>query len=379
MGVMHRRAQEPIATNPRASTLEHAVVGVGGAPMTMRLRLRPSFRNVDTRGVDNVGNGTLDMFEVSVIVDGVVTDCSGGKTKRVWDGVGASTMLDDADERLEGVEGVEGIRSGAGSSRKNFGFGFDFVNCFGSGSGDLGPTGDGGTGGRRGGGLRILNLLGGADKLNDCFAAGAEGGGGSDPNVVLLYRADGGARNPKDSLVAGAVGGGRAVVGVKTYRGREDARASSSVASVLGDPLLVSAGISSRVTMLSSSSSKRSSLRTLRFVTLLATDPARLRPPWPNRLFQAEPMPIPEPVDVMEAVVECCEPFRATMRCSISKSRARASRISSTLSCSSSSGEASSSSSRLRPHSASSDASCEDRSEGVGEFPPLNERSYSRS
>lgn len=49
----------------------------------MRLRLRPSFLNVDRRGVDNVGNGTLDMFDVSVIVDGVVTDCSGGKTNRV--------------------------------------------------------------------------------------------------------------------------------------------------------------------------------------------------------------------------------------------------------------------------------------------------------
>lgn len=81
--VHHNRAQDPIATNPSASTLEHAVVGVGGAPITMRLRLRPSFLKVDTRGVDNVGNGTLEKFEVSVIVEGVVTDCSGGKTNRV--------------------------------------------------------------------------------------------------------------------------------------------------------------------------------------------------------------------------------------------------------------------------------------------------------
>jgi hypothetical protein len=330
-------AQGPIATNPSASTREHAVVGVGGAPVRMRLRLRPSFLNVDRRGVDIVGNGTLDMFDVSVIVDGVVTDCSGGKTKRVWDGVGASTIPDDAEERLEGVEGM---RSGVGAARKDFGCGFGFN----SGSDGLAPTGDGGTGGRRGGGLRFLNLLGGADKLNDCFAAGAEGGGGNTPNVVLVCRAEGGGRNPNDCLVAGAVGGGRAVVGVKMDRGREDARASSSVASVLGDPLLLSAGLSSRVTMLSSSSSNRSSLRTLRFVKLLATDPARLRPLWPKRLFQAWPMPIPEPVEPTEAVVDCWEPFRATMRCSISKSRARASSISSTLSCSSSSAEASSSS-----------------------------------
>lgn len=174
------------------------------------------------------------------------------------------------------------MRSGAGASRKGFGFVFGFN----SGSGGLAPTGDGGTGGRRGGGLRFLNLLGGADKLNDCFVGGAEGGG-NDPNVVLVCRAEGGGRNPNDCLVAGAVGVGRAVMGVKTDRGREDARASSSVASVLGDPLLLSAGLSSRVIMLSSSSSNKSSLRTLRFVKLLATDPARLRPLWPKRLFQA--------------------------------------------------------------------------------------------
>ena len=159
-----------------------------------------------------------------------------------------------------------------GTCCESFGFGLS------SGSVDFAHTGgDGGTGGRRGGGLRLLNLLGGADKLNDCFVAGAEGGGSNDPNVVFVCRAEGGGRNSNDCLIAGAVGGARAVVGVK-YRGREDARASSSVASVLGVPLLVSAGISSRVSMLSSSASNRSSLRTLRFVKLLATDPARLRP-----------------------------------------------------------------------------------------------------
>lgn len=364
-------AQSLIATKPTASTLEQAVVGVGGAPIAIKLRLRPSFLNVDTRGVANVGNGTLDMFDVNVIVDGVVTDSSGGNTNRVWDGVRAGTRLDDADECLEWVTGKEGIRSGAG--RKNLGFGF-----FNSGSGDLEPTGDDGTVGRSAGGLRILNLFGGADRLNDCFAAGAEGGG-NNSKVVLVCRADGGGINPNDCFVAGAVGGGRAVVGVKTYRGLEDARASSSVASVLGDPLLQSAGISTSsmvTTASSSSSSKRSSLRTLRFVPLLAIDPARLRTLWLKRLFQAGPIPMPDPIEL----VDCCEPFRDTMRCSISKSRAWASRINSTFSCSSSSGEVSSSSCRLRPHSASSDASWEDRSDGVGEpFPLFNARSYSRS
>jgi len=346
----------------------------------MRLRLRPSFLNVETRGVDSVGKGTLDMFDVRVIVEGVLTDCSGGKTNRVCDGVGAGAVVDEEERRddADGTEDadVDGIRRGGGTWRN--GFGFDFGFC--STSGDLAPTGDGGTGGRRGGGLRFLNLLGGADKLNDCFAAGAEGGGGSDPNVVLLWRADGGGRNPKDCLVAGAVGGGRAVVGVKTLcRGREATRASSSVVSVLGVPLLLSAGISSILSILSSSSSSRSSLRTLRLVKLLATEPARLRPPWPKRLFHALPIPIPDPEVPVEAVVDCWEPFRATMRCSISRSSARASRMSSKLSRSSSSGEASSSSCLRRPHSASS-ASCEDRSEGVGDrLPPPSERSYSRS
>ena len=240
----------------------------------MRLLRRPSFLNVDTRGVDSVGKGTLDMFEVSVIVEGVLTNGSGGKTNRVCDGVGTGAVIDDEvidDE--ERREGVGGIRSGAGTCRKSFGLGLD------STSSDLAPTGDEGTGGRRGGGLRFLNLLGGAEKLNDCFAAGAEGGGGNEPNVVWVCRADGGGRNPKVCLAAGAVGSGRAVVGVKTYcRGCKAVRNSSSVASVLGVPLLLSAGISSMLSMLSSSSSSKSSLRTLRLVTLLATEPARLRP-----------------------------------------------------------------------------------------------------
>jgi len=76
--------------NPRASTFEKAVVGVGGAPSPMNERVRPCDRNVDTRGVDELGNGTAAFrLEVKVMADGVrvVSVGDGGNTKSVWDGV----------------------------------------------------------------------------------------------------------------------------------------------------------------------------------------------------------------------------------------------------------------------------------------------------
>lgn len=76
--------------NPRASTLEKAVVGVGGAPSPINERVRPCDRNVETRGVDEVGNGTEPfMLEVRVMAEGVrvVNVGDGGNTKSVWDGV----------------------------------------------------------------------------------------------------------------------------------------------------------------------------------------------------------------------------------------------------------------------------------------------------
>lgn len=76
--------------NPRASTLEKAVVGVGGAPSPINERVRPFDRKVDTRGVLRLGNGTRSfMLEVRVIAEGVrvVNVGDGGNTKSVWDGV----------------------------------------------------------------------------------------------------------------------------------------------------------------------------------------------------------------------------------------------------------------------------------------------------
>jgi hypothetical protein len=73
---------------PRASTREHAVVGVAGTPSATNERVRPWRFSVAMRGVAIVGNGTCWRFDMSVIVLGVrevlgafVGD--GGKTKSV--------------------------------------------------------------------------------------------------------------------------------------------------------------------------------------------------------------------------------------------------------------------------------------------------------
>jgi hypothetical protein len=78
---------------PFASTREHAVVGVGGAPRPMNDLVLPWERKVDIRGVDAVGNGTaLVIFEVRVMVDGVrvAGAGSGGNTNKVWEGVSSA-------------------------------------------------------------------------------------------------------------------------------------------------------------------------------------------------------------------------------------------------------------------------------------------------
>jgi hypothetical protein len=69
-------------------------VGVGTLPMPMNDRVLPCVLNVETRGVDKLGNGTgAARLEVSVIVDGVLLAVArvdvgdGGKTKSVCDGV----------------------------------------------------------------------------------------------------------------------------------------------------------------------------------------------------------------------------------------------------------------------------------------------------
>lgn len=75
----------------------NAVVGVGGAAIPMKLRVRPCARNVDTRGVIK-GNGTpLAMFD-SVMVDGVRRVGEGGNTNNVCEGV---CMLDTLCEEFD--------------------------------------------------------------------------------------------------------------------------------------------------------------------------------------------------------------------------------------------------------------------------------------
>lgn len=92
-GIRHRGGDSVLSsyysspTYPRASTLENAVVGVGGAPRPMNDRVRPPCeRKVDTRGVERLGKATgVAILEVSVIVDGVrvVSVGEGGNTKSV--------------------------------------------------------------------------------------------------------------------------------------------------------------------------------------------------------------------------------------------------------------------------------------------------------
>jgi hypothetical protein len=76
---------------PRASTREHAVVGVGGTPRVTNERVRPWRCSVATRGEATVGKGICCRFDMSVMVlgvrDGVDMSCGeGGKTNSVCDG-----------------------------------------------------------------------------------------------------------------------------------------------------------------------------------------------------------------------------------------------------------------------------------------------------
>lgn len=65
----------------------------------MNDRVRPLDLNVETRGVDKLGNGTGPIaLDIRVMVDGVRAFIvgEGGKTKRVCDGVGAMESASDA-------------------------------------------------------------------------------------------------------------------------------------------------------------------------------------------------------------------------------------------------------------------------------------------
>lgn len=238
--------------------------------------------------------------------------------------------------------------------------------------------GDGGTGGStfRGGGLGFdLNLKGRRDENpNDVLVAGAEGGGmcKAMPGSVIDRR-----MFSVEGLAVKGVTTCKDDIDLSLFQSGEELLASSSVVSPLGllvDMLGASKPPPTPSSSSCSPSSTRSSLMMLPDVKSLAMDPVRARPEY--RLFQAGPIPIP-----VEDPSEEPEALRATMRSSIALSKARASRITSTLSRSLSVLLDSSSIKRLRlPHSSSSSATAEDLSDAEGDLSaPLRTLSYSRS
>jgi hypothetical protein len=193
--------------NPRASTFEKAVVGVGGAPSPMNERVRPCDRNVETRGVDELGNGTeLFMLEVRVMAEGVrvVNVGEGGNTKSVWDGVakpeGGFWLFGFNRELLRCRAGgggfLDSVRVREGG-RDICGFRDTRLSGVSAPSTTI-LMGEGGTGGRipRGTGLRFgfvgrsndgrIAVAGGMGKLNDVFHTGADGGGRAGRRGVVL-------------------------------------------------------------------------------------------------------------------------------------------------------------------------------------------------
>jgi hypothetical protein len=87
----------------------------------MRLRLLPALLKVDTRGVIIDVKPPGEKVEVRVMVEGVVTDSSGGKTNNVCEGVGTMRLDDVTDERDDRLlESVDGIRRGVGTCFTRF-------------------------------------------------------------------------------------------------------------------------------------------------------------------------------------------------------------------------------------------------------------------
>lgn len=149
----------------------------------MRLRLLPALLKVDTRGVVIEEKNPEERLDVRVMVDGVLTESSGGKTNSVCEGVGTMAIEDVRDERDDRLlVGVDGMRRGVGAClvclllEDTVGFSCSCIWTF---------TGDGGTGGKSTGGLRFWYFFGGADSANDCLEAGAVGGGKL-PNEVFV-------------------------------------------------------------------------------------------------------------------------------------------------------------------------------------------------
>lgn len=281
----------PIPTHPRASTREHAVVGVGGAPRPMKERVRPCERKVDTRGVDSEGKGTGTVrFDMRVMVDGVrvVSVGEGGKTKSVWDceGVAATARTAECVCLWPFGGGWRVLRRWSGG-----GAGFrDSVRRRGgsAGAGATGATatatGEEGTGGRipSGGGRRFpLTFNDGSEgRSNVDFVAVA---GGGMLNAVLWAGAEGGGRAVDND--SGRVGGRTSIWERCTlYWASSSGEMLAEVSSRSGLELRCQSLRSSNPPptpsrSCSSSSSTSSSLRMLPPVVLLATDPVRLRGP----------------------------------------------------------------------------------------------------
>jgi hypothetical protein len=157
--------------NPRASTRELAVVGVGGTPRATNERVRPWRFSVATRGGDMHGNGTDGPDEVSISVAGVRVEAllgDGGKTKSVCDGPdeggGGRCIGIIVFESVRSMSGGNGgredcvrVRRGTAPSTgagAGLGLGVDSIegDCTGTGSSFpmvTGTLGDAGTGGRR--------------------------------------------------------------------------------------------------------------------------------------------------------------------------------------------------------------------------------------
>lgn len=108
------KTQESCPNQPRASTREHAVVGVEGRPSATYDRLRPWSSAVATRGGATTGKGTCCRLDMRVMVLGVREGAGtffgdGGKTNSVCDGPeegGGARVLFDENERRNNGGGV---------------------------------------------------------------------------------------------------------------------------------------------------------------------------------------------------------------------------------------------------------------------------------
>lgn len=287
----HNVAVHSSPTYPRTSTFENATVGVGGAPSPMNERVRPFDWNVDTRGVDKLGNATGPAWcDINVIADGVrvVRVGDGGNTNSVWDGVCATAprSADPADalrstllRRCRGggtsLRDSTRLRTGGSTS----GVAVESRTADREGAADglsasiTSVMGDDGTGGRMlrfvGRSLDLAVGRGGSWKVDRTAVAG----GGGIENEVFHTGAEG-----RGLAVARL---GDVTMSMDLFRGVPSCSSSGEDVVELSSVRLWRLSVSNPRLMpkrsCSSSSSTRSSLIKLLFVLLLATEPVRLR------------------------------------------------------------------------------------------------------